>query len=275
MGEKGNVTSEELVTAVAGTGAVVAGAGTQVTAVFEEAAGTVKDKILDKGADAGHRGRDREVEAAARRRRLGRPGRPELTGHGLEGPARLRARPWWRWRPGRRPTATTRRRAPTTPAPRRAAGSRASCSWGAGPWCSWRAPWCSRSPQSGEDGGTTPLAVAAAADPTSAAPSASEDPEPTPEEVLAGSVPTGKWKMVQTFKYSIQRDGQRSQSWSYDPITRTWKFPPADCTAAACSGSLRSSSGSTFEFTWDGKQLAVGERRSTEPRGQAGLRRPG
>ena len=53
MGEKGNVTSEELVTAVAGTGAVVAGAGTQVTAVFEEAAGTVKDKILDKGADAG------------------------------------------------------------------------------------------------------------------------------------------------------------------------------------------------------------------------------
>ncbi len=117
--------------------------------------------------------------------------------------------------------------------------------------------------QSGEDS-DTPLAVAAAADPTSAAPSASEDPEPTPEEVLAGSVPTGKWKMVQTFKYSIQRNGQRSQSWSYDPINRTWKFPPADCTAAACTGTLRSSSGSTFEFTWDGKRLAVGERRSTE-----------
>jgi len=53
MGEKGNVTSEELVGATTGVGAVVAGAGTQVTAVFEEAAGTVKDKVLDKGADAG------------------------------------------------------------------------------------------------------------------------------------------------------------------------------------------------------------------------------
>jgi len=51
MGEKGNISSEELV--AAGSGAVVAGAGTQVTAVFEEAAGTIKDKVLDKGADAG------------------------------------------------------------------------------------------------------------------------------------------------------------------------------------------------------------------------------
>jgi hypothetical protein len=51
MGEKGNISSEELLTA--GSGAVVAGAGTQVTAVFEEAAGTIKDKVLDKGADAG------------------------------------------------------------------------------------------------------------------------------------------------------------------------------------------------------------------------------
>jgi hypothetical protein len=51
MGEKGNISSEELV--AAGSGAVVAGAGTQVTAVFEEATGAVKDKLLDKGADAG------------------------------------------------------------------------------------------------------------------------------------------------------------------------------------------------------------------------------
>ena len=51
MGEKGNISSEELV--AAGSGAVVAGAGTQVTAVFEEAADTIRDKVLDKGADAG------------------------------------------------------------------------------------------------------------------------------------------------------------------------------------------------------------------------------
>jgi len=53
MGEKGNVTSEELVSATAGVGAVVAGAGTQVTAVFQDAAGGVKDKVVDKAADAG------------------------------------------------------------------------------------------------------------------------------------------------------------------------------------------------------------------------------
>ena len=53
MGEKGNVTSEELVSATAGVGAVVAGAGTQVTAVFQDAAEDLKDKVVDKAADAG------------------------------------------------------------------------------------------------------------------------------------------------------------------------------------------------------------------------------
>ena len=53
MGEKGNVTSEELAArAASGAGAVVAAPGTQVTAVFEEAATTVRDKLVDKGADA-------------------------------------------------------------------------------------------------------------------------------------------------------------------------------------------------------------------------------
>lgn len=51
MGEKGNISSDELV--AAGSGAIIAGAGTQVMAVFEEAADALKDKVLDKGADAG------------------------------------------------------------------------------------------------------------------------------------------------------------------------------------------------------------------------------
>lgn len=50
MGEKGNITSEEL---AAGGGAVLAGAGTQVSAVFREAGETIRDKVIDKGADAG------------------------------------------------------------------------------------------------------------------------------------------------------------------------------------------------------------------------------
>lgn len=50
MGEKGNITSEEL---AAGGGAVLAGAGTHVSAVFREAGETITDKVIDKGADAG------------------------------------------------------------------------------------------------------------------------------------------------------------------------------------------------------------------------------
>jgi len=59
MGEKGNLTSEELLavtssaTEPSGMGAVVAGAGTTVTAVFQETAGSLKDKVVDKGLDAG------------------------------------------------------------------------------------------------------------------------------------------------------------------------------------------------------------------------------
>jgi hypothetical protein len=51
MGEKGNITSAEL--AGGGAGAVVAGAGTQVTAVFQDAGEALKDKVIDKGLDAG------------------------------------------------------------------------------------------------------------------------------------------------------------------------------------------------------------------------------
>jgi hypothetical protein len=49
MGEKGNITSGEL----AGAGGVIAGTGTQVTAVFQDAGETLKDKVVDKGIDAG------------------------------------------------------------------------------------------------------------------------------------------------------------------------------------------------------------------------------
>lgn len=50
MGEKGNITSSEL---ASGAGAVVAGAGTQVTAVFQDAGSAFKDKVIDKTLDAG------------------------------------------------------------------------------------------------------------------------------------------------------------------------------------------------------------------------------
>lgn len=55
MGEKGNLTSAELAAAAeAGvTHSVIAGAGTTVTAIVTETGDTLKDKIIDKGTDAG------------------------------------------------------------------------------------------------------------------------------------------------------------------------------------------------------------------------------
>ena len=55
MGEKGNITSAELAAAAeAGvTHSVIAGAGTSVTAIVTDAGDSLKDKIIDKGTDAG------------------------------------------------------------------------------------------------------------------------------------------------------------------------------------------------------------------------------
>lgn len=55
VGEKGNLTSAELAAAAeAGvTHSVIAGAGTTVTAIVTETGDTLKDKVIDKGTDAG------------------------------------------------------------------------------------------------------------------------------------------------------------------------------------------------------------------------------
>ena len=55
MGEKGNITSAELAAAAESgvTHSVIAGAGTSVTAIVTETGETLKDKIIDKGTDAG------------------------------------------------------------------------------------------------------------------------------------------------------------------------------------------------------------------------------
>lgn len=69
MGEKGNITANELASAASATseatglGAVVAGAGTTVTAVFSDTADTLRDKVIDKGVDAVIEERQRRAES--------------------------------------------------------------------------------------------------------------------------------------------------------------------------------------------------------------------
>jgi hypothetical protein len=51
MGEKGNVTSEELAAAAGGVGVLATGT-THVTAVLQDTGEKLRDALVDKGADA-------------------------------------------------------------------------------------------------------------------------------------------------------------------------------------------------------------------------------
>jgi len=53
MGEKGNITSAELLTTATGVGAAVSGSGSAVGSAVEGVAGRFADTAIDKGADAG------------------------------------------------------------------------------------------------------------------------------------------------------------------------------------------------------------------------------
>ena len=88
----------------------------------------------------------------------------------------------------------------------------------------------------------------------SAEPSAAEA-EPTASEVLAGSVPAGEWRVVVKDGRQIHRSG------ASEPVEgreeNSWTFPAADCSDTMCSGTLESSSGRSFTFTWNGRKLDV------------------
>jgi hypothetical protein len=87
--------------------------------------------------------------------------------------------------------------------------------------------------------------------------------EPTPAEVLAESQPSGDWKLVIFNRTLTQRDGTtRPNKGKSDPAT--WTFPAAACSDAQCSGSITSSSGREFPFTWDGEKLRVTRPETTE-----------
>ena len=111
-------------------------------------------------------------------------------------------------------------------------------------------------------GGDAAEADRAALVDVAATPSATPS-EPTPAEVLAESQPSGEWKLVIFNRTLTQRDGTtRPNKGKSDPAT--WTFPAAACSDAQCSGSITSSSGREFPFTWDGKRLRVTRPESTE-----------
>jgi hypothetical protein len=79
---------------------------------------------------------------------------------------------------------------------------------------------------------------------------------PTPADVLTESAPTGVWKVVVVGRTLTTRGGQtKPLKQREDPIM--WTFPAAACSDTQCSGTVSSSSGKEFSFTWDGQRLVV------------------
>jgi hypothetical protein len=88
-------------------------------------------------------------------------------------------------------------------------------------------------------------------------PSASATPtEPTPADVLEESHPSGVWKLVIVGRTTTTRGGTTTPlKGKGDPVE--WTFPAASCSDTQCSGTISSSSGREFPFSWDGRRLDV------------------
>lgn len=88
-------------------------------------------------------------------------------------------------------------------------------------------------------------------------PSASATPTgPSPADVLEESHPSGVWKLVIVGRTSTTRGGTTKPLKERSDAVE-WTFPAASCSDTLCSGTINSSSGRKFPFTWDGHRLVV------------------
>jgi hypothetical protein len=87
---------------------------------------------------------------------------------------------------------------------------------------------------------------------TSASPTESATPTETAIDPVTDRDPEGRWKVTNTV-VSTTYDGEKVGAHE----SFTWTFQP-DCEQAdKCGGTIKSSSGSSFAYTWDGKVLTV------------------
>lgn len=82
--------------------------------------------------------------------------------------------------------------------------------------------------------------------------------EPTSEtaepiDPVVDTVPTGAY----TYRQVVVRSDDPSLAKVGDTVERIWTFDTECEDAASCGGSLTSTSGSPFDFTWDGKALSL------------------
>ena len=73
-------------------------------------------------------------------------------------------------------------------------------------------------------------------------------------EDLEAGVPLGVYEWRSPPTVNRLRNGSTSRD---EPSNGTWRFPNVGCTPQRCAGTVTSSSGSTWNFQWDGASLSI------------------
>jgi len=82
------------------------------------------------------------------------------------------------------------------------------------------------------------------------------------EETITQSQPTGRWRAQLIGRSKLLRSGLRAPL-DYRQQPTTWTFASESCRTNGCTGTVSSSSGLDFPYTWDGRELVV-DRQLTE-----------
>lgn len=97
----------------------------------------------------------------------------------------------------------------------------------------------------------------------SRASSAPDEVEVLSVEEITRSQPTGQWRAQIIGRSSLLRSGARAPL-DYRQQPNTWTFTSESCSADGCTGTVASSSGRDFPYTWDGRELVVDRRLLTD-----------
>ena len=101
-----------------------------------------------------------------------------------------------------------------------------------------------------------PAALTAAVGATAPATPSATPSEPTPADVLTEAAPSGVYRLVIVGRTTTTRGGSTTPLKERDD-PKKWTFPAAECSDTQCSGTITSSSGNTFPFTWNGRRLTI------------------
>jgi hypothetical protein len=83
-----------------------------------------------------------------------------------------------------------------------------------------------------------------------------QEPEAEPEPTVEETQPSGRFRGTLRFQRIVPANGAVDAS-VREPQNIVWTLTPTACTDRVCKGSISSSSGATYDYTWNGSRLRV------------------